>query len=262
MALITSLPFVFPGINGVRCAFPTRAGGVTAGATTPPTRSTDAFGGNIAFNVGDDLASVFANRKALVQTLHLSGLAECNQIHSDTMVFDPAPVSLEATPTPPIFPDGDGLATTRPGLGLMVKSADCQPVLIAHEKGRHIAALHVGWKGNRIAFLQSGIAAFCAHYDVSPSELYAVRGPSLGPAHAEFVKYATEWGDDFTRWYNRHTQTVNLWELTRAQLLAAGLEPERIFSLDLCTVSLPELFFSFRRDARCGRQGSLIWIEE
>lgn len=251
MALISSIPFVFPGVPGVRCAFQTRSGD-----------HADMFGGNIAFNVGDDPTSVFANRQALVETLHLSSLAELNQIHSDIMVFDPAPVSLEAAPEPPVFADGDGLATTRPGLGLMVKSADCQPVLIAHEKGRHVAALHAGWKGNRIGFIQSGIAAFCTRYDLRPEELLAVRGPSLGPAQSEFINYATEWGDDFARWYSKRTQTVNLWELARAQFLEAGLLPDRIFSLDLCTASLPERFFSFRRDVTCGRQGSLIWIEE
>jgi copper oxidase (laccase) domain-containing protein len=54
---------------------------------------------------------------------------------------------------------------------------------------------------------------------------------------------------------------MDLWRLTRSQLETAGLLPERIFSLDLCTYSLPGDLFSYRRDPRCGRQGSVIWKE-
>jgi copper oxidase (laccase) domain-containing protein len=51
---------------------------------------------------------------------------------------------------------------------------------------------------------------------------------------------------------------MDLWRLTRSQLEEAGMNPERIFSLDLCTASLPQ-FFSHRRDKPTGRQANLIW---
>ena len=37
---------------------------------------------------------------------------------------------------------------------------------------------------------------------------------------------------------------MNLWRLTRDQLLEAGLPDEGIFGLDLCTASMPDSFFS------------------
>lgn len=72
-----------------------------------------------------------ANRRSLLENLAAEGLAawaELNQVHGDTLVFEPDAVSWEAQPTA----DGDGLATSRPGLGLLIKTADCQPVLLAH----------------------------------------------------------------------------------------------------------------------------------
>jgi copper oxidase (laccase) domain-containing protein len=54
---------------------------------------------------------------------------------------------------------------------------------------------------------------------------------------------------------------MNLWELTRHQLAEAGLAPERIFGLDLCTKSREEDFFSYRRDKTTGRQAGIIWIK-
>lgn len=245
---VTVIPFAFPGVPGVRCAFQTRTGGTSAGPFA---------GGNISLEVGDDAATATANRQALANTLGLRALAELKQVHGDVMAFDPAPQPLDAPPQA----EGDGLATATPGLGLVIKTADCQPILIAHESGRYVAALHAGWRGNRIRFPVSGVQDFCNRYGLRAHELCAVRGPSLGPAAAEFVNFASEWGADFARWFTSANQTMDLWTLTRHQLVEAGLAPERIFGLDLCTHTLSDQFFSYRRDRVTGRQASVIWIE-
>lgn len=251
---VSCIPFVFPGIPGVRCAFQIRSGAEPG----------DPFsGGNLSFSVGDDPQRVAASRKLLRAFLDLNGegrgLAEVNQVHGDAVVFEPDPLPQSETEMPQL-PKADGLATSRPGVGLLIKTADCQPVLLAHREGRHAAALHVGWRGNRIGFVESGIKAFCSRYGLHPRDLSAVRGPSLGPSCSEFVHYDQEWGPEFAPWYDAAARTVDLWRLTRDQLLAAGLVPERIFSLDLCTASLADHFFSYRRQRITGRQGSVIVI--
>ena len=144
----------------------------------------------------------------------------------------------------------------------MIKTADCQPILLTEPAGRFAAALHVGWKGNRRNYPALAVAEFCSRCRLRPEDLSAVRGPSLGPGEAEFTRFAGEWGPEFAPWFNPETRAMDLWSLTRHQLQQAGLRPERIYSLDLCTMSLPELFFSYRRSPRCGRQGSVIWIEK
>lgn len=248
---LSFIPFRFPGVKGVRCAFQTRDWGVSEGPYG---------GGNIAYGVGDDPLRVSANRLDLSATLELPAFAELHQVHGDRLVFDPPSAPLERFVEPPVFPDGDGLATDRPGFGLVVKTADCQPVLVAHREGRHVAAFHVGWRGNRLRFLQSGIAAFRERYGLAARDLFAVRGPSLGPQRAEFVNYDTEWGPDFAEWFDARDRTMNLWKLTRAQLAEGGLPDDQIFGLDLCTASMPDTFFSYRRDRLCGRQAGVIWI--
>lgn len=247
---LSFISFRFPGVEGVRCAFQTREWGVSEGPYG---------GGNIAYTVGDDPLRVSSNRMDLAATLELAEFAELNQVHGDRLVFDPPSAPLERLVEPPAFPEGDGLATDRPGLGLVVRTADCQPVLAAHRDGRHIAAFHVGWRGNRLRFLQSGIAAFCGRYGLAARDLFAVRGPSLGPQRAEFVNYDAEWGPDFAQWFNARDKTMNLWALTRAQLVEAGLPDDHLFGLDLCTASMPDTFFSYRRDRLCGRQAGVIW---
>jgi len=253
MVPLGPIPFRFPGLSGVRCAFSTRVLDAAApGASRPPF---DAL--NLSFDVGDEPARVAANRRALAARLGLAQWCELRQVHGDALRIEPAPTPLDAAATL----EGDAMATARRGLGLAIKTADCQPVLLAHAAGRFVAALHVGWRGNVLDLPGSAVARLCAHYGCGPADLFAVRGPSLGPANAEFTGFDREFGPAFADFYDPAGRTVDLWRLTRHQLERAGLAPSRIFGLDRCTFADPGAFFSYRRARPCGRMLSLIWLE-
>lgn len=245
---LSFIPFQFPGLAHVHCAFQTRTGGFSAGGYG---------GGNISFATSDDPQAVLRNRQSLHHELGLEDIAELNQIHTDNLVFEPEPVAAATSPQI----NADGMACTRPRLGLCIKTADCQPILLAHKQGRHIMALHAGWRGNRCNFPESAVQRFCQHYQLKPADLLAVRGPSLGPALAEFINFDTEWGTDFLPWFAVQEQCMDLWSLTKHQLIQAGLQPRNIFSLDLCTATMNSLFFSYRKEKKSGRQGSIIWFD-
>lgn len=240
--------FRFPGLANTSCVFTTRRGG----QTLPPFD-----GANLSLDVGDDPAAVAANRRQLAASLGLSNWCECRQVHGDVLHIEPAATPLEAASTL----EGDALATSQPGLALCIKTADCQPVLLAHESGRFVAALHVGWRGNVANLPGSAVARLCAHYGCAAAELFAVRGPSLGPQCAQFTNFEAEFGTGFGAFFDAATQTVDLWRLTRHQLETAGLRPGRVFGLDQCTQSNPRDFFSFRAARITGRQMALIWID-
>ena len=245
---VTFWDFRFPGLCGVRCIFQTRVGGHSVGAYG---------GGNISFATEDERGCVQRNRRALQQGLGLTAMAELSQVHGDALVFEPEAVPVDGLSSY----EADGHATSRRGLGLMIKTADCQPILLAHAGGQHIMALHAGWRGNRMDFPGSAVRRFCEHYRLNPQDLLAVRGPSLGPDMSEFVNFEQEWGADFAPWFDACQRTMDLWSLTRHQLQEAGLRPSRIFGLDCCTATMNELFFSYRREKASGRQASIIWLE-
>lgn len=238
------LPFHFPGIPNVACLFQMRS-----------LPGEDNYEGTITFRDDLDAAKVRQNRQELVNCTGVSAFAEVHQVHGDRIVFEPEPASVEAVATT----DADGLATQQDNLALMIKTADCQPVLLAHKSGRYIAALHVGWRGDRQLFPYTAVRRFCEHYKILAKDCCAVRGPSLGPARAEFVHYAAEWGGYFSRYLDLATTTMDLWSMTRDQLHAAGIPHRQIFGIDLCTATHPESFFSYRMDRHCGRQAALIW---
>lgn len=232
------IPFAFPDIPNVACAF----------GTGPRT---------MAFAGAADPGDVIAVRQSLKESLGFAAWHSLRQVHGVDMIFEPEFETLDR----PSVEAGDGMTETRPGHALAIKTADCQPVLIAHASGRYVMALHVGWRGNVQDFCARAVRSFCVRYGLSPAELSAVRGPSLGPGVSEFTAFESEFGEAFRPWYDHRTRRVDLWRLTRDQLVRAGLDGERIYALDLCTLSLP-LFFSYRRDKSTGRQASLIWIKE
>ena len=238
--------FTFPGVAGVSCAFTTRAGGVSA----PPYDTA-----NLSFDVGDDPARVLANRETLRRELGFGHWQETRQVHGAAVHFDPPPASPADAPEV----EADGMTTAEPGRALVVKTADCQPILLAHVSGRYVAGLHAGWRGNVADFPGLGVAAFCGRYGLDPADVVAVRGPSLGPEAAQFVHFDREFGPGFAPWRDAARGTVDLWALTRHQLRRAGLRPENIHGLDRCTYADPA-FFSYRRDRRTGRQAGIIWI--
>jgi len=245
--------FRFPGVRGVGCVFTTRRGG----HSLPPF---DGF--NLSFDVGDDPAHVAANRRALAQLLGISRFCELKQVHGNVLHLEPAPTALEDFASAGASLEGDALASAEPGLGLCIKTADCQPILIAHQSGRFVAALHVGWSGHVINLPGAAVARLCAHYGCQPQELHALRGPSLGPKRAEFLHFAQEFGQEFLPFFHRKTDTVDLWRLTRHQLEAAGLEPAHIHGLDVCTQSSPKDYFSYRAARVTGRMLAVVWRDD
>lgn len=248
------LPFVFPGLGAVRCAFQTRL----AAGSVPGTQPGPYSWGNVVFSSDVEEGEVLANRRTLKRQLGFAHWQECRQVHGDAVLFDPQPADYSQAGEQ----EADGLATATPGQALVIKTADCQPLLLAHESQKYVAALHVGWRGNRMNFPQSGVRAFCRHYGLEPGECYAVRGPSLGPGASEFVNYELEWGPEYAAYFDPQRRIMDLWRLTRDQLLQAGLREERIFALDMCTYELHDYFFSYRREKAGGRQASFIWIAE
>ncbi len=231
--------FQFPGLDNIYCVFQGR----TPGA--------DSLAGNISFRQGQDVVLVESERNKLKEYLFKNGLKEwreCHQVHGDRIIINPGEEE-----------EADGMMGSALNCGFLIKTADCQPILFASRSGKHIMAIHAGWRGNRINFPGKAVKAFCSEYNISPEDIFAVRGPSLGPAKSEFINFDSEWGNDFEKWFDRKNSLMNLWELTKSQLKEAGVPEKQIYGIDICTASNDHLFFSYRKDHKCGRQASIIW---
>lgn len=233
----------WPPIAGVRAGCTTRLGGVSA----PPYDSL-----NLAEHVGDDPASVAANRKRLVEALALPESPHwLNQVHGTVCLnLDDGPGGGTAD-----------AALSRQGRVCAVMTADCLPVLIAARDGTAVAAVHAGWRGLQAGVIERAIDAL----GMPPAELQVWLGPMIGSSAFEvgaevkgaFTADDAGAADLFEPASQPDHWMADLPGLARRRLRGCGVEA--VFGGDLCTHTDAGRFFSYRRDGRCGRMVSLIW---
>jgi polyphenol oxidase len=222
------------------------------GTSKPPFSSL-----NLSFSVGDNPASVTANRQAVKQYLGLAHLVSAVQVHGDRVVL------AENIQEDMEYPAADALITQQQGVGLLIQQADCQAVLF-HDPVRHaVAAAHSGWKGSALNIISATVRMMQRHCGTNPADLRAVISPSLGPCCAEFVNWHTEL-PAFMHQHQVRENHFDFWAVSQEQLLAAGLQERNIECVGICTVC-DSRFFSYRRAVKkqgrpgiTGRCGSVI----
>ncbi len=237
----SSLLASFPEITQ---AFFTRIGGASQG----PYRSL-----NLSFSVGDGPEAVSQNRRLIQEALGLDLMASAAQVHGPQEIVITEKTRLDGTD----LPRADILITAVPAMGLLIKQADCQAVLLYDPVQRVVANVHCGWRGQVQNVLSQAVGLLKERFGVRPRDLYAAVSPSLGPCCAEFRNFSSEFPPEMWSYQVRPTY-FDLWHLSRDQLTAAGLAPERIDIARLCTRCRAEEFFSYRREKISGRQGSVI----
>ncbi|MBW2303704.1 MAG: peptidoglycan editing factor PgeF [Deltaproteobacteria bacterium] len=235
--------------EGLNHAVFTRHGGVSR----PPFHTL-----NTAFGNGDDPGRVRENLRRIKDILHARALAFMDQVHGKEILVLKGKATRAPLPEPL---QGDALITDGEGIALMVKQADCQAVLLYDPSRRVIANVHCGWRGNRQNILGAVVETMRKEFGCNPAEILAGIGPSLGPCCAEFVTHEEIFPKEFRPFMVRENY-FNLWEISRFQLIEAGLEENHIEVAGLCTRCRTDLFFSYRGEGTTGRFATLIMLKD
>jgi YfiH family protein len=150
-------------------------------------------------------------------------------------------------------PEADAAVASAPGLVLGIETADCLPVLLVDARRGVVAAAHAGWRGTAAGVTREAVRALIAAGS-HPAELRAALGPGIGPCCYEVgddVRAAFgEPGAAFFRPGPRGRPHLDVRAANLAQLLAEGLRPEQVDSVQECTFCRPDLYHSFRRDGK------------
>lgn len=252
-------------VAGVRHAFSTRLGGMSENPATSEM--------NVAFGMGDDADTVRRNIDILAGTVgaHASDTVCAPQIHSDRLRYVGAANRGEGVLSPSPL-KGDGFYTAERGVVLLVRTADCAPILLAGARADGtpaVCAVHAGWRG-----ASSGIAliAACAmrSLGVATEDIRAAIGPC-----ASFEGYevgedmrdevASVAGADFAARHIREYRGAlhaDVAGMNREFLLAAGVPEANIDVAGICTVAECARFHSHRATkGNRGAMGNVICIE-
>jgi YfiH family protein len=159
-------------------------------------------------------------------------------------------------------PDADAVISDDPSVALVVRVADCAPILMADTRLGVVAAVHAGWRSTMQGIVRAAVESLAASYGSRAGDLIVGIGPSLarccGEMGEEVVEAFRGAGHDRTsieRWFVRepgHRPHFDLWQANRDQLERAGLHPDHVFVSGICTKTHHTRVHSYR----AARQGA------
>ncbi len=253
----TKLPyFTFSSLDeaGVPHAIFTRRGGVSPA----PWDSLNMGGG-----LGDTRERVLENIRRGLDAFGRSpqNVYDVWQVHGRHVVCADAPRNGAE------YARADAIISDKPGLTLMMRFADCVPVMLYDSQKRVVGLVHAGWQGTVAGVVQAAIQRMSVTYGSQPEDILAGIGPSIGPDHYEVGENVVErvrqtfgtQADNVLLRVNGSTY-FNLWQANRLLLEASGVH--RIEIAGLCTACDLTHWYSHRQErGATGRFGAFIAVE-
>jgi polyphenol oxidase len=210
-----------------------------------------------------------------------ASLVRIQQVHGADILVRSAGDDITET-----LPVADIVVSNDPAVAVAIQTADCVPLLLADRRTGVVAAAHAGWRGLAAGVPRRAVEALAREFGSRPADLVAAAGPSIGACcyevgadvHQRFTEAGfTEatlagWFFERARPTTRNPSMAGLsteprtkhWYFdsgrsTRDQLASAGVPPDQMFVVDLCTASHPGALCSYRRDgAAAGRLAGVI----
>ena len=156
------------------------------------------------------------------------------------------------------------MVTAQPGLSLLMRFADCVPVLVFDPVRVAIGVAHAGWLGTVRGVSLELVRTMIREFGSRPEDLIAGLGPSIGPDHypvgpevaaqveAAFGSYAGQ------LLLPRDGQVVfDLWSANRWQLESTGIGSVEVAGI--CTACNLEDWYSHRGErGQTGRFGTVL----
>ena len=247
------------------------------------------------FKQGDSIDNVIRNRVQALQALNLadSPCVTLWQVHgADIAIYDAGSAwrtdwayhsYYERAWTPETIHKADALITRERGIVIALSFADCVPILLYDPVEQVIAQAHGGWRGTARGIVAATVAAMYEQFGCLPRNMLAGIGPAIGSCCYEVSEIVRQlflgqlqfdeqptperYRDlvheaavfSMLSLPDRVSLRLDLQATNRNQLLMAGLLPEHIEVMEVCTSCRNELFFSHRAEqGRTGRFPVLI----
>jgi YfiH family protein len=218
---------------------------------------------NVGHTVGDDDQAVDENHRLIFDTVDCSAarVITARQTHG-------ARVATARSGVRPVYDGTDALITDEAGLLLMLRFADCVPVMLCDPVHKAVALIHSGRQGTLAGITGRAVDRMCHEYGSRPSDLLAGIGPSIGPCCyqvgpevAAEVRAQLPDSDALLVGQTDGSVHLDLWEAIRRQLRSKGVE--QIETARLCTACRVAEFYSHRAErGRTGRFAALIGVNE
>lgn len=243
--MVTLKPAIFTGFDNIICGFSTI---IDEGATAP-------YWFNQSLSVGDDEEKVLSNRKRWLESLGIDpdNCATQKQVHGDTIRF-----ITEGG----MKGESDAMITDKPGIAVLISSADCPAIFVYDRKQKLVAGIHSGWKGTSQRIVAKTINTMKNGMGCKASNLFCYIAPSIHQLNYEVGPEVAELFDDRYLIERGEKYLLNVPRANYDMLVEAGIPKRNIQASKLCSYKYDNLFHSYRRDgAKSGRASGIIALK-
>jgi YfiH family protein len=219
---------------------------------------------NVGASVGDELERVEENRDRIFKALERDPNSRYDvwQVHSNRVQIVEAPRG-EAPPV-----QADIIMTNRPQVTLLLRFADCVPILLYDPVVKAVALIHAGRKGLTHHAPQAAVKALVEAYGSRPEDLLAGIGPSICPEcysvdEEILLEFEVTMGKEKARRYFHKKEDhyhLDLWLCSQEQLESTGVT--QIENSRICTAMNLSDWYSHRAEqGKTGRFAALLGMD-
>lgn len=220
---------------------------------------------NFGASVGDDLRRVLQNRETALSVLNLKpeSVFDLYQVHSSKIVITDRPLS----PNEPHI-KADAILTNRPNVTLMMRFADCVPILLFDPVNRAIGIVHAGWIGTVDQIVKKALLGMIENYATNPIDVITTIGPSIGPDHYSIGREVLDrihasFGEKAELLISNHDgkSHLDLWKANQAILTEVGVKKIEISGICTCC-NLNDWYSHRGENGETGRFGVVFGLSQ
>ena len=215
---------------------------------------------DITLNIDNNILNIFSNKeiKDILNELNLDNYYECKQTHSDIIhIIDNNYINNSI---------GDALITNKPNKPIIIKVADCVPILVYDKENKVISLVHSGWKGTLKNITIKTIETMLSKYNSKKENIYVYIYPSIRQCHFEVEEDVYSLFKDTITNINKYTNKlenkyyIDMQSIIKDNLIEIGIT--NIIDTNICTYCNHNIYHSYRYNHTDKRNILLAMIKE
>jgi purine-nucleoside/S-methyl-5'-thioadenosine phosphorylase / adenosine deaminase len=186
-------------------------------------------------------------------------IVSLNQVHGRDVVHvdrNVAPQTLDDMHDE--RPKADAVVSHAPDVAVVVRAADCVPLLIADARTGAVAAVHAGWRGTAARVSVAAVEEMQRQCGTQTADLVVAIGPAIGPCcyevGSDLVDAFAAAGHErylIDRWFmtpRGRRMRLDVVGANRDQLILAGVREDNVHACGLCTAMHLDVLTSYRAE--------------
>lgn len=213
---------------------------------------------DFVFNIDDNIINIFSNSiDDIKKKYKITDYYELTQIHStNTIIVDNNYINKTV---------GDALITNKINTPLVIKIADCIPILLYDNKNKVIAVIHSGWKGTLNNIVINTLNIMISKYNSKTENISAYLYPSIRKCHFEVEEDVYKLFKNKVNNINKYTtKKTNKYYIDLQQIVIDNLKENNITNIHdsgICTYCHNDIYYSYRYNHTDKRNYLLVMLK-